>query len=143
MNSRLTVRSDLQHDGDGIVRYHIRADSPDFRGSTSAWGNDSDCADLAKLLAGFPKSLSSSVEFTFGTPRTGRCLLRFEPADRTGKCCVWAEVESTYAAAGTERFETSSVCVHFLPAALDEFCTQLLRFKSGRDNEATLVGRAL
>lgn len=141
MKSCLTVRSDLEHDGDGLVRYYIRAESPDFRGTAVAWGDDSACAELGKLLAGFPKTPHASVEFTFGSPKTGRCSLSFESLDRTGRCCVWAEIESTYEARDTDRFETASICVHFLPAAVDEFCTQLQRFKRGRQNEAALVGR--
>jgi hypothetical protein len=35
------------------------------------------------------------------------------------------------------------ICVDFLPAALDDFCEQLRRFKPGRDNEALRTKQGL
>lgn len=66
MKTELTIRSSLEHDGDGVVRYHLLADSRDFRGAVFAWGSESEVATLAKLLVGFPKSRSDFVEYSFG-----------------------------------------------------------------------------
>jgi hypothetical protein len=142
MKDKLTISSELEHDGDGIVRFRIRAENADFRGSTLAWGNAIDAGNLGELLKGFPKGTPASLEYAFGSPKTGQCQLRFQTIDSVGNCCVWATIESAYTSAGTERFQSAFVCVRFLPANLDEFCTQLTRFKRGRDNEAVL-GRTL
>jgi len=140
MKTQLSISSTLDHDGDGVVRYHLSADSREFRGTVFAWGSESDAADLAKLISGFPMSPESVIEFGFGSPKTGCCTLRFQTVDRRGNCCVWAEFEASYERSGTGHFETAAVCVSFLPAALDEFCVQLQRFKRGKQNEAVLGG---
>lgn len=142
MKDRLTIGSQLEHDGDGIVRYRIRAENADFRGSTLAWGNSIDAENLGDLLKGFPKTTPSSLEYAFGSPKTGLCQLEFQTIDSVGHCCVWVAIEAACSSTGTEEFQSAVVCVRFLPANLDEFCTQLIRFKRGRDNEAVL-GRAL
>ena len=143
MKTHLVIRSSLEHDGDGMVRYHVSAESADFRGATFAWGSESDAADLAMLLVRFPASPESVVEFRFGSPSNGSCSLRFQTTDRRGHCCVWAEFESTYESGGAGRFQTAVVCIAFLPAALDEFCVQLKRFKRAEPNEAILDESAL
>ena len=142
MQDQLTISSDLAHDGDGVVRYRIRAENAAFRATTLAWGNEDDAESLGNKLKGFPKSIPSKLEYSFGSPKTGRCHLEFQTIDGTGRCCVWATFESSYSSCGTERFENSVVCVRFLPTSLDEFCIQLARFKQDRDNEAVL-GRSL
>lgn len=138
MKDKLTICSDLDHDGDGVVRYRISAENVEFRGSTLAWGNDIDAEKLGGMLKGFPKATPSSIEFSFGSPKTGQCRLEFKTIDNRGNCGVWVSLEAAHASGGTERFQSALICVQFMPANLDEFCKQLVRFKRGRDNEATL-----
>lgn len=143
MKDQLTVSGNLDHDGDGLVRFRITAENVEFRGTTLTWGNEEKIAELLSALAGFPKTSSDRVEFVFGTPRTGVCRLEFQTIDSVGHCCVWADLEAAYASTPKDGFQRSLVCVKFVPASLDGFCNQLRHFKRGRKNEAVLTKRAL
>jgi hypothetical protein len=143
MKDQLIISGNLDHDGDGLVRFRITAENPAFRGTTLTWGNEERISELLSALAGFPKTSSDRVEFVFGTPRTGVCRLEFQTVDSLGHCCVWVDLEAPYASTGKDRFEHSLVCVKFVPASLDEFCNHLRRFKRGRQNEAVLAKHAL
>jgi hypothetical protein len=143
MKDRLTISSDLDHDGDGVVRFRITAENVEFRGTTLAWGSEQTVGGLLSVLAGFPKTSSDRVEFSFGTPRTGVARLEFQTVDRLGHCLVWVDLKAAYASTGQDGFQQSLVCVEFVPASLDEFANQLRRFKRGRNNEAVLTKRAL
>jgi hypothetical protein len=142
MANRLAISSDLDHDGDGVVRYRIDAQSPDFRGGVWAWGNDTTAGELTRVLQGFPRNVGQKVEFTFGTHGTGVAKLRFEVASARGECRVWVSVSSEYAVANTDEHQSASLCIGFFPAALDAFCQQLGRFKPQRPNAAELIGNA-
>jgi hypothetical protein len=143
MRDQLVISGSLDHDGDGLVRLRITAENVEFRGTTLAWCTEENVAELRSALAGFPKSSSDRVEFVLGSARTGVCRVEFKTVDSIGHCCVWVEVEAAYASTGQDAFQRSLVCVEFVPASLDEFCTQLRRFKRGSKNEAVLRTRAL
>jgi hypothetical protein len=73
----LSIGSTHNHDGDGdgVVRYHLAADSREFRGTVFAWGSESDAADLAKLHSGFRSHLRASSSSVLAAPRrdVARC----------------------------------------------------------------------
>jgi hypothetical protein len=121
----LTIDSTLNHDGDGVVHYRIVAENAGFRGATGAWGNAEDALTLASALVGFPNNPQQRVEFEFGSPGVGLCRLEFRTVDSLGHCCVWADIEGSFASSDKDKFQRSLVCINFLPASLDEFCTQL------------------
>lgn len=100
MKNVLSVRSTLGHDGDGVVRYTIRAVSDDFAGSTMAWGNVEQPSQLAILLSGFPKAVGDSVGYSFGTPTTGSCELNFCSIDGSGHIGMWSQLVAPYASRG-------------------------------------------
>jgi hypothetical protein len=139
MKQLLSIRSNLDHDGDDLVRFRLSAENAEFRATTLAWDSEESVRSLLSAVGGFPRSVPDRAEFTFGSPRTGVCHLEFQTTDGRGHCCVWVSVEAAYSSAGSERHQRSTICVEFLPAALDEFCEQLRRFKRGRDNEALLT----
>lgn len=143
MRDQLAIRSSLEHDGDGLVRFHISVENVEFRATTLAWGYEENVRELVSALKGFPKTGSDRVEFTLGSPRSGLCRLEFLTIDSVGHCCVWIDLEAPYSTAGKDRFQRSLVCIQFAPGSLDEFCTQLRAFKRGQDNEAVLIERAL
>jgi hypothetical protein len=143
MGDYLSVVSDLEHDGDGVVSIRISARNVEFRATTVAWGNDTEPVELASTLKGFPRRLPDRAEYSFGTPGVGHCKLIFQTIDDVGHCCVWAEIEARYSSVGEDQFQRSTICVEFAPAALDRFCEQLQRFKRGRQNEARLGEHAL
>jgi len=138
MPTRLAISSHLEHDGDGIVRYRIEAENRDFRGAAWAWGNETDAADLAALLRGFPSGVNSKIEYGFGSSGTGVVNLLFESVNPQGHCRVWVATKSEYAAEGSREHNSAFVSVDFLPAALDDFCRDLAKFKPRRLNEAIL-----
>jgi hypothetical protein len=139
MKELLSIRSDLDHDGDGLVRFRLSAENAEFRAATQAWGSEESVRSLLSAVDGFPRSVPDRAEFTFGSPRSGVCHLEFQTTDGRGHCRVWVSVEAADGSAGSERHQRSTICVEFLPADLDEFCDQLRRFKPGRDNEALLT----
>jgi hypothetical protein len=142
MAAHLAISSLLEHDGDGVVTYRVEAQSRDFRGAAYVWGNDTDAHELAGLLRAFPQSPTSRVEFVFGTEGTGMASLRFEVAGLRGQCRVWVTISSEYSAGGSDEQESASVCIPFLPAAIDTFCRQLRLFKLRQPNHAELSGNA-
>ena len=143
MKDRLTISSDLGHDGDGLVRYRIRAENADFRGSTLAWGSEIDAEKLADVLTGFPTTTPSSLEYQFGDSKSGECRLLFQTLDHVGHCCVWATISEPYSFVVAGKFQSVLVCLTFTPASLDDFCAELRRFESGKDNEASLKSTEL
>src|SRR5690606_39202203 len=96
MHAALDIRSSLEHDGDGLVRYSVRFSNRDFSASTSVWASVGAHLDLAAALEGFPTSSSSEVRYRLGTPGTGCCELEFSCTDALGHIGVWANIESTY-----------------------------------------------
>jgi hypothetical protein len=137
MPYRLTVASDLVHDGDHFTRYQLTAETADFFGRAVLWAYDYQHRKLAEVLHDFPSSVPASVEFAFSS-----CGLRFETADGCGHCSVWATLRAEDPWGTSERFEQASICIGFEPAALDSFCADLKRFEWGCANEAILEGRA-
>jgi hypothetical protein len=135
MPTRLAISSDLEHDGDGTVRYRVEAESPGFSGYVSVWGNDTVAADLARLLRGFPSAAKSKVEYAFGSRGV---TLRFESISPMGHCRVWIVITSESPAKGGDEHESASISVDFLPAEMDQFCRALAKFTLGRFNEAML-----
>lgn len=135
MQHHLTIVGDLGYVEDE-TRYHLTAQAPGFYGTASVWGQGHEHKCLADALVGFPSTVPSSVEFSFG-----RCALRFETADGSGRCCVWATVEAEYPSGGSKQFQRASICIWFEPAALDAFCADLRRFETGQENIAVLEGR--
>ena len=139
MNGNLTIRGDLEHDGDGVVRIHFAARNENFSGTTAAWAADTQVAEFASvLLAGFPSTTPSEATYSFGSPKSGQCHFRFVTIDNVGHCAAWVEIISEDAAYAGDEFESSLVCLKFTAAALDRFCLQLSEFTRGRDNAATL-----
>ena len=128
MRYRLTIAGSFGHPYE--TRYQLTAESADFYGSTWVWGNESESAELAKVLRNFPSSIPSSVDFIFGGAGIGRCALRFQTVNGTGHCCVWAILEAEYPLVGAER-EQASICIGFEPAALDRFSAELEGSKGG------------
>ena len=143
MDSHFSIASDLEHDGDGLVRYQIHAANPKFSGSTLAWGSADDVQVLALALRGFPKSLPAHEEVTFGSDRTGQCRLRFQTYDGLGHCSLWIEIEAEYPPRGSDKFQTASIYLGIIPAQVDDFCLQLRRFQRGQKNEAVLLCQEL
>jgi hypothetical protein len=142
MGHHLAIFSRLEHDGDGLVRYRIAAESGDFRGETELWGGEGDVKELAALLRGFPSAIDSSAEYSFGSPGTGTVALRFEATDPLGHCRVWVSMVSAYSVGRTDEFESAHICISFAPAAVDRFCQELEMFAPQHQNQAELNGHA-
>jgi hypothetical protein len=143
MDSYFSIASDLEHDGDSLVRYQIHAVNPNFSGSTLAWGSADDVQVFAQALNGFPKSVPACEEVTFGSHGTGHCRLKLQTYDGLGHCSLWIEIEAEYPPRGSGKFETAAIYLEIDPVHLDEFCLQLRRFERGRKSEAILLCRAL
>jgi hypothetical protein len=143
MDSHFSIASDLEHDGDGLVRYQIHAVNPKFTGSTLAWGSADDVQVLALALSGFPKSVPAHEEVTFGSHRTGQCRLKFQTYDGLGHCSLWIEIEAEYPPQGSDKVQTASIYLEITPAHVDDFCLQLRRFERGQKNEAVLFCQSL
>ena len=140
MENTLRLRTDLSHDGDGLVRFYIRAEREGFLGSTMASGGEQHPFDLAKALAGFPKSPNDSIKFKFGSDGTGTCDLEFQCIDGTGHVTLWISIEAAYSSRGSDRFQTATVFMRVEPSAIDRFCAALAGFVAGARNEAILHG---
>src|SRR5690242_16858833 len=106
MLTSLAISSDLEHDGDGVVRYRVEAHSGSFDGSVEVWGNDTVATDLATLLRGFPSAGESKVEYSFGSRGV---TLRFEAVDPMGHCSVWAVLTAEFPATGSRDHESASI----------------------------------
>jgi hypothetical protein len=143
MKGDLTIKGDLEHDGDGLFRLYFAAKNENFSGATAAWAADTQVAEFASVLAGFPSKIPSEVTYSFGSPKSGQCHLRFVTIDNVGHCAAWVQVISEDAAYARDEFESSLVCLKVTAAALDRFCLQLNDFKRGRDNAAMLSEDAL
>ena len=143
MDSQFSIASDLEHDGDGLVRYQIHAANAKFSGTTLTWGSADDVEVLALALKGFPKSLPTHEEVTFGSHRSGQCRLRFQTYDGLGHCSLWIEIEAEYPRRGSDKFQTASIYLETTPAQVDDFCLQLRRFERGLKNEAVLLCQEL
>jgi hypothetical protein len=143
MKGNLTIKGDLEHDGDGVVRIYFAAENENFSGATAAWAAETQVAELASLLAGFPSETPSDVTYSFGSPKSGQCHLRFVTIDNVGHCAAWVQIIAEDAAYGRDEFESSLVCLKCTAAALDKFCVGLSEFKRGRNNAATLSEDAL
>jgi hypothetical protein len=140
MKNVLSVRSTLGHDGDGVVRYTIRAVSDDFAGSTMAWGNVEQPTQLAILLSGFPKAVGDSVDYNFGTATTGSCELKFGSIDGSGHIGVWSQLVAPCVSRGGSRFQSADIFFRVEPSGIDQFCSALRGFVPGQQNEAVLIG---
>jgi hypothetical protein len=143
MKGKFIIWGDLEHDGDGLVRLHFEAQSENFRGITSAWANEEEVFALASSLNSFPLSTPAEVRYEFGTPRSGQCGLRFTTVDNLGHCAAWIQLTSEKMSSTSSEVESSVVRVQFTAAAMDKFCAELKRFRTGIRNEATLSEHAL
>jgi hypothetical protein len=138
--AEISIRSSLEHDGDGCVRYGISARSPTFAGSALAWGNTDNHLKLAEALTGFPSNTSSRLSYRLGTPGTGTCTLEFFCTDKLGHIGVWASMEAEYPVGNDLGFEGARIFLRCEPAAIDSFVESLRRFVTGAENVASLRG---
>lgn len=140
MKNTLTIRTGLSHDGDGLVRIDIVAESEGFSATTLAWTNCQEHLKLAALLEGFPKASGSQVAFQFGSPRTGTCNIDVFCVDARGHTGIWVSIEAPYKARGTNDYERAKLFICVEPGAIDRFVAALRGFVPNEDNEAVLHG---
>jgi hypothetical protein len=140
MENTLTIRTGLSHDGDGLVRLDIIAESEGFSGMTLAWANCQKHLELATLLEGFPKASGSQVTFQFGSPRTGTCNIDVFCLDAARHTGIWVTIEAPYKARGTSDYERTKLFIRVEPSAIDRFVAALRGFVPNEDNEAVLHG---
>ena len=142
MGNTLSIRAHLGHDGDGLVRFDIVAESEGFAGATLAWADCHDHLELAALLEGFPKSSGSEVAFQFGSPGSGTCNIDGFCLDAAGHAAIWVTIEAPYTARGTTEYERTKLFMRVEPSAIDRFAAALKKFVPNEDNEAVLHGVA-
>jgi hypothetical protein len=129
------------HDFD-VVELKVSAWNGSFGGTACVWVGQGALADAARLLAGFPVSLSDKREVTFGAfgPKSagGVVTLQFECIDGAGHCQLHVTMESDYEPRDrfAERVEMLSV---FEPAALDQFVEQMRELNSSLTGSAVLT----
>lgn len=140
MGNTLSIRTHLGHDGDGLVRFDIVAESEGFSGATLAWANCQDHLELAALLEGFPKDSGSDLSFQFGSPGSGTSNIDCFCLDPAGHTAVWVTIEAPYTARGTTEYERTKLFIRVEASAIDRFTAELKRFIPNEDNEALLHG---
>ena len=138
MNVRIS--GSLDHDGDGIVRYHVLVTSNYFSAATQCWGNADEVLKLADSLSGFPYDHGVPLCFRFGSEKSGCCDLRFVRIDAQGHCGVWVDITAEAPVYKSQDFEKASVFIPIEPVGIDEFVSSLRRFHSRASNEAILSG---
>jgi hypothetical protein len=123
-----------------VVELRVSAWNGSFGGSTCLYVGQSDLADAATLLLGFPNAVDDKREVTFGAfgPKLagGAMELQFSCADGAGHARLDVTIEADYEGrdSRTERVELTSA---FEPAALDQFVGQM------RELDASLTGSAV
>ncbi len=127
-------------DGDGLLRFKALATNDNFSGSCIFWVYANSFSELSALLKGFPTSVSSQVDYSFGSPKTGVCKLQFACVNGAGHVVVWVSIESTYAVSQTKKHQNVEVCLAIEPSAIDGFCNELSGLAIGTIKEATLIG---
>jgi hypothetical protein len=140
METKLTLEGTLEHDGDGICRFHLSLRNDDFSASTSVWGYEDNHLDFAEALSGFPQDSCSKIIYRFGSPGTGTCDLDFFCLDGLGHIGIWATFESTYPKGDLSRHEQASLFMRCEPSAIDSFVAEIRRFVAGSKNRALLSG---
>ena len=140
MEASLILEGTLEHDGDGLCRFHLTLSNEDFSASSSVWGYSDNHLEFAAALSGFPSSTSSTFSYRFGSPGTGTCALDFSCLNGLGHVGIWATFESTYPVASSPRHEQASLFMRCEPSAIDAFVAAIKRFVAGSRNRAVLLG---
>ena len=136
----LRISGSLDHDGDGIVRYHISVTSNCFSAATQCWGDVDEVLKLADALASFPLGHNLPLCFTFGSDRGGCCDLIFVRIDAQGHCGVWVEIIADEPVYKGQAFEKASIFIRIEPAGIDEFVSSLRGYHSRASTYAILSG---
>lgn len=139
MTAQLVIESSLSHDGDGVVSIYITATNSDFGATVRTWASSGSHLELAEQLSGFPSSSESVVEYSFGTPSSGACALRFACADKLGNLGLRVSIVSTYPMAASGEHETATLYLSCEPHDIDCFARSLKAFKMGQPNVAKLI----
>ena len=138
MKKSLKISGDLDHDGDGVIRIYIAANSEHFSGVTSFWGTEEIINRLVAALAGFPSRTPAEVSYSCGSSKSGQFTIRIVTVDNLGHCAAWIQLVAEDEPHANGDFESALICLQVTASEIDEFCHQLRQFKRGRKNEAIL-----
>lgn len=138
MAATLRIESTLEHDGDGLARFTISGANDEFSACVGTWAQADEHLRLASALKDFPAGSNAAVSYRFGS--TGTCDLEVSNMDKLGHLGVWATFTGDWPVANSSRSQTASLFIRCDPASVDAFVSELLRFRTGSSNRASLTG---
>jgi hypothetical protein len=113
-----------------------------FSGAVSLFTSDTELADAARAIAGFPTGRNDVRDVCFGVPGRdwagGAAILRFLCVDSVGHVLVEATVEAGEEFGGVR--QRATLAVPSEPASVDNFVNELAAIASTRKGSAFLRG---
>ena len=143
MSNKIEIRSIWEDES--LLEVNIEASNNLFSGTTNCYTNRDEIEELGNLLAGYPKSLNETVNFTTGeSDDISFFSLIFKVINGSGHISVRVKVAHIQTYTNTEQENYLSEFDLFVePAAIDVFASKLkaLSKSSIGDITATLNGK--